>query len=221
MRTPFITATMRPKTFATGLMIGAFLICTAGCDKPKPATPAGPTPREVALMKTVDDLQGKLAAAEQATAQAKAEAAQALEQLKSALAATQTKAEEASAPKVEIKITDTSYVVVKKSLTVGQLISKATPSNPGATERRPAEFRITFKGVQSGKEYPPLEVQETAYSWFREGLAYAPQDINRAKKTAPDTDGAAGTGSSPAQNTGGNNSISDAQLRTLFGSPAN
>ena len=159
-------------------------------------------------------MRGKLAAAEQATEDAKAEAARTLALVKNE-PASPTQAGDAGQPKSETKITDTSYVVVKKTLTPGQLISKATTANPNLTERRPAEYHITFKGVQSGKEYPPLEVQELAYGRFREGIAYSPQDLNQAKKPALTTAG--GTVKSGSVSTGGATTPSDAELRALFG----
>lgn len=185
----------------------------AGC-APKSPSSTGPTPREVELIKTVEELRGKLAAAEQVAEQARAETARALDLAKSDPASS-TQATEASSPKPETKITDTRYVVVKKTLTVGQLISKGTTANPGLTERRPAAYHITFKGIQSGKEYPPLEVQELAYSRFREGIAYSPQDINQAKK--PALTATSGTARAGPASTGGAPTPSDAELRALFG----
>jgi len=207
------TAVKRPHILATGLLVGWFLLLAAGCGDQRPAAPAGPTPREVELAKTVADLRNKLSAAEHEVELAKAETALAQKKLESALAPqTNAETETVRSARTETKIADTSYTVVKKTFTPGQLISRATSSNPSATERRPAEFRIIFKGVQSGKEYPALEVQESAYNQFLEGLAYPPQAINAAKKTSSTGGGAT---ASPA-GTGGGTVLSAAEASAIF-----
>lgn len=184
-----------------------------GC-APQPPASTAPSPREAELVRTIEELRGKLVAAEQAAEQARAETARALAMAKTE-PASPAQTTDAGPPKPEIKIADTSYIVIKKTLTVGQLISKATASNPSLTERRPAQYHITFKGAQSGKEYPPLEVQELAYGRFHEGVAYLPQDINAAKKPALTTGGAVKT--APMATGGASNTPSDAELRALFG----
>jgi len=185
-------AVKRPATLAVCLLLGLFSIIAAGCDARKPASASGATAREAELTKTVEELRGKLAAAEQAAEQAKAQAAVVLEQLKTTPAA-QAKAGPSADPAsaADPQPADTSYVVVKKNFNAGQLIP-VTSANPNATERRPAQYWITFKGVPSGKEYPALEVKESAYSQFREGADYSPQDINQAKANAS-TNGAPAT----------------------------
>lgn len=180
----------------------------AGCAPQRPAT-TGPSPREAELMKTVDELREQLAAAEQATAQAKAETARALAMIPPQPAPPPPVAPAVPPAAVAGAVADSQYIVVKKTLTPGQLIPKATASNPNQTERRPAQYHIVFKGAQSGKEYPALEVQELAYSRFREGITYSAQDLNEAKKPAPIASG------SP-QPTGGSGNI-DPELRALFG----
>ena len=42
-------------------------------------------------------------------------------------------------------------------------------------------FEIVFKGVQSGREYPPLAVQEAAFTNFHEGDTCTREDVARAK----------------------------------------
>lgn len=184
-------AVKRPATLAACcLLLGFFSIISSGCDAKKPSATSGPTPREAELTKTVEELRGKLAAAEHAAEEAKARAA-ALEQLKTAPAAPAiagASADPASA--ADPRPADTSYVVVKKTFNAGQLIP-VTSSNPNATERRPAQYWITFKGIPSGKEYPALEVKESAYGQFREGGDYSPQDINQAKVASAPANGAA------------------------------
>ena len=190
-------AVKRPSTLLPCLLLG--LVFAAGCDATKPTVISSPTPREAELTKTVAELRGQLAAAEQATEQAKAQAAVALAQLKNT-PASQAKAEPVpvadSAAAAVPPNTDTAYVVAKKTFTPGELISTATGAYPNATERRSAEYWITFKGVQSGKEYPALAVKEAAYADFREGVDYTQQDLNQAKTTAPTSD-ATGTPSKP------------------------
>lgn len=181
-------AAKRHATLASCLLLGLVSILVVGCEAKKTSATSGPTSREAELTKTVEDLRGQLAAAEQATEQANARAAVALAQLKT-VSTPQAKAEPAadSAPATDPKSTDTRYVVVKKTFTPGQLIPAATGANPNATDRRPAEYWITFKGVQSGKEYPALQVKEAAYGQFLEGADYSAQDLNQAKPTAPVT----------------------------------
>jgi len=201
----------RPSPLAACFLLGLFSILAAGCEAKKTSATSAPTSREAELTKTVEELRGKLAASEQALEQAKARTA-ALEQLKHT-SGDQTKAGVAAdnPPAAETQNKDTSYVVVKKEFTVGQLIP-VTNSNPNATERRPAEYRITFKGGQSGKEYPALAVKETAYNEFREGLSYSAQDLNLAKTTAP----ANGTTAASPQPSG-NGNLGETEARSIFG----
>jgi len=192
------------------LFVGIVIALAAGCS-PQPPASNGPSPREVELSKTVEELRAKLAAAEQATAQAKAETARTLALLKKNEPTPAAQADTSeNSPSTETKVADTSYIVVKKTLTPGQLIAKPTGAEPNRTERRPAEYHITFKGAQSGKEYPPLEVQELAYGRFREGVAYSPQDINAAKKPSLT---AGGSGKA----TGGSGTLSTAEMNAIFG----
>jgi len=193
-----ITSTAkRPSPLLPCLLLG--LVLASGCDATKSTVISGPTPREAELTKTVAELRSKLTAAEQAAEQAKAQTAVALAQLKNT-PAPQAKAEPVpvadSAAAASPQGTDTTYVVAKKTFTPGELISTATGAYPNATERRPAEYWITFKGVQTGKEYPALAVKEAAYSEFREGVDYTQQDLNQAKTTAPASDA---TGTLPKQ----------------------
>jgi hypothetical protein len=170
-----------PALSASILTLGILLSFSAGCS-PKPPASTGPSPREKELMATVRELREKLAVAEQEIQLAKAAAAKATPVPVVIKSETPEKNAESPASESETKIIDTSYIVVKKTFIPGKLISKRTSSQPNATERQPADCRITFKGVPSGKEYPELEVQEVAYGRFREGVAYSPQDIILAKK---------------------------------------
>ena len=186
-----ISAVKRPSILLPCLLLGLFSALASGCDSTKPSAISGPTPREAALTKTVEELRGELAAAELAAEQAKARTAVALAELKNAPAPQAKAAPVATvAPATNPQSTDTGYVVVNKTLNPGQLIPAATGANPNATERRPAEYWITFKGVQSGKEYPAQQVKEAAYSGFREGVAYTQLDIDRAKIAVPANDAA-------------------------------
>ncbi len=197
---------------ASILLLGVTLSLITGC-APQPPADTDPSPREKELRQTVAELREKLAATERELQQAKA-----VEQTTAQLTATRVTAEqatEAEKPHPEAKVPDTSYIVVKKTFTPGKLVFKGTSSNPNLTERQPADCRIVFKGVPSGKEYPELEMQEVAYGRFREGVAYSPQDINLSKKPVPGASGSnrAGMGSS----SGGGTRISDAEARAIFG----
>ena len=183
-----IAAAKRHPALLSCLLLGVAF--TASCDATKSSVSSGPTPREAELTKTVADLRSQLAASEQATAQANAQAAVALAQSKNApspQAKTEPAADRAAAAPAQG--TDTTFVVANKSLTPGELIPATTGgAEPNATDRRPAEYWITFKGVQSGKSYPALAVKEASYNDFREGVEYTQQNINQAKTAAPASD---------------------------------
>ena len=179
-----IAAVKRHPALLSCLLLGVAF--AAGCDAKKPSASSSPTPREAELTKTVADLRGQLAASEQATAQANAKAAVALAQSKNT-PAPQANAEPVadSASPATKQRADTAFVVTNKTQKPGELLSAATGAYPNATERRPAEYWITFKGVQSGKVYPALAVKEASYNDFREGVDYTQQAINQAKLAAP------------------------------------
>lgn len=205
----------RPVFSAFTLSLGIVLSFATGCS-PKPPTATGPSPREKELMATVTELREKLAAAEKEIELAKAEAlkASAPPIVDENAAAANPAENPAPAAEPEPKIVDTHYIVVKKTFVPGKLISKRTPAQPNATERQPADCRIVFKGVPSGKEYPALEVQEIAYNRFREGVAYSPQDLNRAKKPVA---AAASDATRAAPLSPGVRLLSPEEARSIFG----
>lgn len=192
------------------VFLAVLLSLASGC-APKPPAATAPSPREQELTQTVAELREQLAVAEKEINQLKTAAAEQSVAKLTAERTTTGKAIETTTPAPEAQVTDTSYLVVKKTFVAGKLISKATSTNPNATERQRADCRITFKGVQSGKVYPELEIQELAFAGFREGVAYSAQEIIQSKKSintvkAPGAPAA----SSPTQ-------IEDPQLRALFG----
>jgi hypothetical protein len=191
------------------VFLAVLLSLASGC-APQPPAAIGPSPREQELTHTVAELREQLAVAEREIQQLKTTAEQSAAKLTVERTTTE-KANETATPSPEAKVTDTSYVVVKKTFVAGKLISRATSTTPNATERQPADCRITFKGVNSGKVYPELEIQELAFAGFREGVAYSAQDIIQGKKPVRGVKApGAPSASSPTQ-------IEDPQLRALFG----
>ena len=184
------------------------LLCLASGCAPKPPAATGPSPREQELERTGTELREKLAVAEREIHQLKTTNERSAAKLTTEHTTTETADETATPP---TKVTDTSYLVVKKTFVAGKMISRATSANPNATERQPADCRITFKGLNSGKVYPELQIQELAFAGFREGVAYSAQAIIQAKKPAGGVKAPGATAaSSPTQ-------IEDPQLRALFG----
>jgi hypothetical protein len=200
---------MKSASLRSSILPMGILLCLASGCTPQTPQDTGPTPREKELMQTVTELRAKLAAAEQEIQLAKAAA-----QTATQVALDPTPAEKATGTgtsQPETRITDTSYIVVKKTFVAGKLISKKTGANPNATERQAADCRVTFKGVPSGTVYPELEINELAFGRFREGAAYSPQDIIQSKKSAPKKSGTAHATSSDAQQ------LSSAEARAIFG----
>jgi hypothetical protein len=190
------------------VFLAVLLSLASGC-APKPPAATGPSPREQELTQTVAELREQLAVAEKEILQLKTAPAE--QPAAKTAESTTEKVIETATPPPEAQVTDTSYLVVKKTFFAGKLIAKATSTNPNATERQRADCRITFKGVQSGKMYPELEIQELAFAGFREGLAYSAQEIIQSKKPVSGVKAPGATSaSSPTP-------IEDPQLRALFG----
>ncbi len=82
---------------------------------------------------------------------------------------------------VEAPKEDTSYIVVSKSHTPGRLNPQPSASDPSASTRVPAVFEVIFRGAQSAKTYPALEVTQLAFPQFREGQSYSRAELNAAK----------------------------------------
>lgn len=99
-----------------------------------------------------------------------------------------------------IKNEDTEYVVIRREYIPGKLIDKTPPryetssDNPYQTRSSPVTifgqkvyeridpvWRIYVKGVQTKREYPGIEVKESAYKNFFEGATYVRADLMEAK----------------------------------------
>lgn len=98
-------------------------------------------------------------------------------------------------------IEDTEYLVIKREHLPGQLIDRTPPTkevtsvnNPYQTrvttqstrigrewERTNPVWRIYLRGVQTKRDYPPLEIKESEYKHFIEGAVCTRADLNRAK----------------------------------------
>ncbi len=72
-------------------------------------------------------------------------------------------------------------MVVKKTTTPGTLVQSDPKFHLNDYTRTPSVFELTLKGVQSGKEYPPLAVKESAFANFREGQTCTRDEVTRAK----------------------------------------
>jgi hypothetical protein len=144
---------------------------------------AAPPSKENELRKELADAMRGQSAAEAALAAAKADEAQKLAVDAGKIAELQAKVDDfedklAADGKT---VADTRYVVLKKITTQGTLIQSDPKNHPNEYARTPATFAIVFKGAESGREYPPLEVRESAYDNFREGETCTREDIARAK----------------------------------------
>ncbi len=80
---------------------------------------------------------------------------------------------------------DTQYQVFKKEYVEGSLVDsgeKAPDTGRAVMKRLPPHWRLYLVGVQTKREYPALEVQETAYSHFIQGGIYTRLELNSAKR---------------------------------------
>ena len=146
--------------------------------------------RELRVLRQANEsLRQQLIAAEQALAQARAESAEqpAPDHLPGSVDApsspdeTAPAANTAAAPGTDAAVEDTTYIVVGKHHVPGRLAPQPTGSDPSAARRIDPIYQITFRGEQSARVYPPLNVAELAYPRFREGRRYTRADLNAAK----------------------------------------
>ncbi len=105
------------------------------------------------------------------------------------LKATREKLEEADKKLAEVGSPvsqgDVQYQVVKKQYEEGALVdSGAKESDTGRTvmKRLSAHWMLYLVGVQTKREYPAFEVQETAYAHFIQGGVYTRLELNSVKR---------------------------------------
>ena len=151
-----------------------------------PATAHGSAPspsKENELRKELAEAMRGQSAAEAALASTKAEEAQKLAADAKKIAELQAKVDDFQ-DKLAAgeKMTDTQYVVLKKTTTPGALIQSDPKFHPNDYARTPSVFEVVFKGIQSGKEYPPLAVQQSAFDNLREGQTCTREEVARAKQ---------------------------------------
>jgi len=175
---------MSMKTFLNILVLLPALGLAGCAPSSNDAAAAAASAKENELRKDIADALRKENAAETALAATKAEAQQKQAAADRKIAELQAKVDDfedkaAAAGKL---VEDTQYLVVKKSTTPGALMQTDPKNHPNDYARTPSVFEIVFKGVQSGREYPPLDVQETAYANFREGQTCTREDVARAKQ---------------------------------------
>lgn len=79
---------------------------------------------------------------------------------------------------------DFHYKVLSKTYTPGELVKNGDLDNLSSLKitRIDPKYEVVFKGVESGREYPPLVVKETAYKGFMEGAVYDRAALNAARK---------------------------------------
>lgn len=79
---------------------------------------------------------------------------------------------------------DFHYKVLTKTYTQGALVETGEIDRFGARvkERVDPRYEVFFKGVESGREYPPMLVSENAYKSFVQGVIYDRAALNAARK---------------------------------------
>lgn len=79
---------------------------------------------------------------------------------------------------------DFTYKVLSKSYTPGALVNAGGYDRFGhpVKTRIDARHEVVFKGVESGREYPPMLVKESSYRGFVEGGVYDRAALNAARK---------------------------------------
>lgn len=169
--------------------------------------------RELRVLRQANEsLRQQLIAAEQALAQARAESA--AQPAPGPVHApsfpdeNRPPEETASAPGADSTVEDTTYIVVGKHHVPGRLAPQPTGSDPSAAKRIDPIYQVTFRGEQSARVYPPLNVAEPAYPQFREGRRYTRADLNAAKLA----------GEQPASRSSGDTAGGSAEPPPDFGS---
>jgi hypothetical protein len=80
---------------------------------------------------------------------------------------------------------DTQYQVIKKEYVEGALVDsgeKEPDTGRAVMKRLSPHWRLYLVGVQTKREYPAFEVQETAYAHFIQGSVYTRLELNSANR---------------------------------------
>ncbi len=79
---------------------------------------------------------------------------------------------------------DFHYKVLTKTYTQGELVNTGECDRFGhpIKKRIDPKYEVFFKGVESGREYPPMTVKESAYKGFVEGVVYDRAALNAARQ---------------------------------------
>ncbi len=80
---------------------------------------------------------------------------------------------------------DVQYQVVKKQYEEGALVdsgAKEPDTGRPVMKRLSAHWMLYLVGVQTKREYPAFEVQETAYAHFIQGAFYTRLELNSVKR---------------------------------------
>jgi hypothetical protein len=161
------------------LLVGLGLTACAPSAEDNATTPSA---GESELRKELADAMRGRSVAEAALAATRAEEAQKLAVAEKKIAELQAKVDDFKDKAAAQPVEDTEYVVVRKTSTPGTLVQSDPKFHPNDYTRTPSVFEVVFKGVQSGKEYPSLPVQESAYANLREGQTCTREEVARAKQ---------------------------------------
>ncbi len=153
----------------------------------------GPSPHEQELQTQLEQANARLAQAEAKAAGLQSQlgvrdtdlaaATHNLEEAKTQIAIYES---EANAARIRNEMPkpqeDKQYIVVKRQYTPGKFITVRTPEGKEETKKVEPIYELTFRGVQTGKVYPVLQVKDTIYSQFKEGVNYTRDDVSQASK---------------------------------------
>ena len=112
-----------------------------------------------------------------------------LEEVQANLKATQAKLDETAKKLAALASPaaqgDLEYQVVKKEYVEGALVdsgAKEADTGKPVMKRMSARWMLYLVGVQTKREYPAFEIQETAYAHFIQGGTYTRQELNSVKR---------------------------------------
>jgi len=112
-----------------------------------------------------------------------------LKEAQASLKDTEAKLEEADKKLAELGAPssqgDVQYQLIKKEYVEGALVDlgdKEPDTGRVVMKRQSAHWRLYLLGVQTKREYPAFEVQETAYAHFIQGGVYTRLELNSVKR---------------------------------------
>lgn len=153
----------------------------------------GPSPHEQELQTQLEQANARVAQAEAKAAGLQSQlgvretdlaaATHNLEEAKSQIAIYEAEANAArSRNEVQKPKEDVQYIVVKRQYTPGKFITAKRPDGRDDLTKVEPVYELTFKGTQTGKIYPVMQVKESVYSQFKEGVTYTRDDVSQIGK---------------------------------------